>query len=181
MEVKEEAEDNAAGLEDLSFSHVNSNISNRHSCHSPCLVGVSANVPLDDGCSADLFLENVANANDVPEARAPTAGKPGFKGKQASKKLGRNGRRGSDRNAVTTANQPEARDILLLETKQKQVPSVIVGLPENLKFLYIEEIPATVDGLVDNGAPNTALAPCSHSSKCKVTKIQLIQQLGQAT
>jgi hypothetical protein len=81
MEVKEEAEDNAAGTEDLSFSHVNNNISNRHSCHSPCLVGVSADVPLDDGCSADLFLENVAGANDVPEARAPTAGKPGFKGK----------------------------------------------------------------------------------------------------
>ena len=81
MEVKEEAEDNAAGMEDVSFSHVNNNISNRHSCHSPCLVGVSADVPLDDGCSADLFLENVADANDVPEARAPTAGKLGFKGK----------------------------------------------------------------------------------------------------
>jgi hypothetical protein len=42
---------------------------------------------LDDGCSADLFLENVTDADDVPEARAPTAGKPGFKGKRASKNL----------------------------------------------------------------------------------------------
>jgi hypothetical protein len=64
-----------------------------------------------------------------------------------AKKLGCNGRRGGDRKAVTTANQPEARDILLLETKQ--VPPVIVGLPDNLKFLNIEEIPAIVDGLVD--------------------------------
>jgi hypothetical protein len=134
---------------------------------------------LDDGCSADLFLENVADADDVPETRAPTAGKPGLKGKQASKKLGCNGRRGGDRKAITTANQPEARDILLLETKQ--VPLVIVGLPDNLEFLDIEEIPAIVDGLVDNGAPNVALAPRSCSLKCKVTKIQLIQQLGQAT
>jgi hypothetical protein len=134
---------------------------------------------LDDGCSADLFLENVADANDVPEARAPSAGKPGFKGKQASKKLGRNGRRGGDRKAVTTANQPKTRDILLLETKQ--VPPVIVSLPDNLEFLDIEKIPAIVDGLVDNGTPKLALAPCSCSSKCKVTKIQLIQQLGQAT
>jgi hypothetical protein len=179
MEVKKEAEDNEAGTDDLSFSHINNNISNRHSCHSPCLVGVSADVPLDDGCSADLFPENVADANNVPEARAPTAGKLGFEGKQASKKSGRNGRRGGDRKAVTTPNQPEVRDILLLKTKQ--VPPVIVGLPDNLKFLDIEEIPAIVDGLVDNGAPNIALAPCSCSSKCKVTKIQLIQQLGQAT
>jgi hypothetical protein len=117
MEVKEEAEENAVGTEDLSFSHINNNISNRHSCHSPCLVGVSADVPLDDGCSADLFLENVADANDVPEARAPTAGKLGIKDKQASKKLGYNGRRGSDRKAITTTNQPKARGILLLETK----------------------------------------------------------------
>ncbi len=179
MEVKEEAKNNAAGMEDLSFSHVNNNISNRHSCHSPCLVGASVDVPLDDGCPADLFLENVADADDVPKARAPTAGKPGLKGKQASKKLECNGRRGSDRKAVPTANQPKARDIILLKTKQ--VPPVIVGLPDNLKFLNIEEIPAIVNGLVDNGAPNIALAPCSHSSKCKVTKIQLIQQLGQAT
>jgi hypothetical protein len=171
MEIKEEAEDNAAGTEDLSC--------NRHSCHSPCLVGVSADVPLDDGCSADLFLENVADADDVPEARAPTTGKLVFKGKQASKKLGCNSRRGGDRKAVTTANQPKARDILLLKTKQ--VPPVIVGLPYNLEFLDIEEIPAIVDGLVDTGAPNIALAPRSCSSKCKVTKIQLIQQLGQAT
>jgi len=124
---------------------------------------------LDDGCSADLFLENVADADDVPEARAPTAGKPGFKGKRASKKLCRNGRRGGDRKAVTTTNQPKARDILLLESEQ--VPQVIASLPDNLKFLYIEESPAIVDGLVDNGAPNIALAPCSCSSKCKVTKI----------
>jgi hypothetical protein len=57
MEVKEEAEDNAAETEDLSFSYINNDISNRHSCHSPCLVDVSADVPLDDGCSADYFLK----------------------------------------------------------------------------------------------------------------------------
>ncbi len=169
MEVKEEAEDDAVGMEDLSFSHVNNNISNRHLCHSTCLVGVSADVPLDDECSADLFLENVADADDVPETRSPTTRKPGFKGKQASKKLGRNGRRGGDRKAVTTTNQPKARDIHLLKTKQ--VPPVIVGLPDNLEFLNIEEIPAIVHGLVDNGSPNIALAPCYCSSKCKVTKI----------
>ncbi len=77
MEVKEEVEDNAAGTEDLSFSYVNNNISNQHPCHSPCLVGVSADVPLDDGCSADLLLKNVADADDVPEARAPGCRKAG--------------------------------------------------------------------------------------------------------
>jgi hypothetical protein len=57
MEVKEEAEYNAAGMEDLSISHVNDNISNRHSCHSPCLVGVSADVPLMMGVLQICFLK----------------------------------------------------------------------------------------------------------------------------
>ena len=43
-------------------------------------------------------------------------------------------------------------------------------------LLETEQVPAIV-----NDAPNIALAPRSRSSKCKVTKIQLIQQLGQAT
>ena len=43
-------------------------------------------------------------------------------------------------------------------------------------LLETEQVPAIV-----NDASNIALAPRSRSSKCKVTKIQLIQQLGQAT
>jgi hypothetical protein len=92
MEAKEvdaaemEAEDNAAGteewMEDLSVSVVDNSIIMQHSCHSPRLLGVSAEVPLNDRCSADLFTENVADADDVLKSRAPTAEKLGFKGKR---------------------------------------------------------------------------------------------------
>jgi hypothetical protein len=49
---------------------------------------------LDDRCSADLFTENVADADDenvadaddVLKLRAPPAGKLGFKGKRVNNK-----------------------------------------------------------------------------------------------
>ena len=153
-----EAKDDAAGTEewkeDLSVGIVDSNIVKRHSCHSPCLFGLSAEVPLDGGCSADVFTENmaddedgnVADAND--KLRAPPAGKLGFKGKRANKKIGHYGKRGG--------KQETCRTSLLLETKP--VPA-IVGLPDY--------------HLLVNDVPNIALAPRSCSSKFKVNQIQL--------
>ena len=131
--------------------------SKRHSCHPPCLFGVSAEVPLDVTENvSDARDENVADTDDVPKSRAPPARKLGFKGKRANKKFGRGFKRGGKQKACRTS--------LLLETEH--VPA-IVDLPEN--------------HLLVNDAPNIALAPRSRSSKCKVTKIQLIEQLGQAT
>ena len=117
---------------------------------------------MDGGCSADVFTENmaddedgnVADAND--KLRAPPAGKLGFKGKRANKKIGRGCKRGSKQKACRTSLLPET----------EQVPA-IVDLPENHVLV--------------NDAPNIALAPRSRSSKCKVNQIQLIQQLGHAT
>jgi hypothetical protein len=155
VEVAEmEAEDDAAGVDNT--------IIKRHSRHSPHLFGLSPEVPLDDGCSADLFTKNVVDDEDGNMAdankklRAPPAGKLGFKGKRANKKFGHYGKRGGKQKACRTS--------LLLKTKQ--VPA-IVGLPDY--------------HLLVNDVPNIALAPCScSSSKCKVNKIQLIQQLGHA-
>jgi hypothetical protein len=109
------AEDDAARTEewteDLSVGVVDNNIIKWHSCPSPRLFGVSAEVPLDDGCSADSFTENVADADDenvadaddVLKSRAPPAGKLGFKGKRANKKHGHNGKRGSKQKAGRTS------------------------------------------------------------------------------
>jgi len=147
----------AIGMQEVIGIVCNNITSKRHSCHSPCLFGVSAEVPLDVTENvADADDENVADTDDVPKSRAPPAGKLGFKGKRANKKFGRGCKRGSKQKACRTS--------LLLETEQ--VPA-IVDLPENHVLV--------------NDAPNIALAPRSRSSKCKVTKIQLIQQLGQAT
>jgi hypothetical protein len=138
----------AIGMQEVIGIVCNNITSKRHSCHSPCLFGVSAEVPLDVTESvADADDDNVADTDDVPKSRAPPAGKLGFKGKRANKKFGRGCKRGSKHKACRTS--------LLLETEQ--VPAIV------------------------NDAPNIALAPRSRSSKCKVTKIQLIQQLGQAT
>ena len=125
---------------------------------------LSAEVPLDDGCSVDLFTENVADtddenvadADDVLKLRAPPAGKLGFKGKRVNKKFGHYGKRGDKQKACRTS--------LLLETEQ--VPA-IVGLPDY--HLHVNDV------------HKIALAPHSCSSKCTVTTIQLIQQLGHAT
>ena len=147
----------AIGMQEVIGIVCNNITSKRHSCHSPCLFGVSAEVPLDVTESvADADDDNVADTDDVPKSRAPPAGKLGFKGKRANKKFGRGCKRGSKQKACRTS--------LLLETEQ--VPA-IVDLPENHVLV--------------NDAPNIALAPRSRSSKCKVTKIQLIQQLGHAT
>ena len=57
--------------------------SKRHSCHPPCLFGVSAEVPLDVTENvSDARDENVADTDDVPKSRAPPARKLGFKGKR---------------------------------------------------------------------------------------------------
>jgi hypothetical protein len=139
----------AIGIQEVIGIVCNNITSKRHSCHSPCLFGVSAEeVPLDVTENvADADDENVADTDDVTKSRAPPAGKLGFKGKRANKKIGRGFKRGGKQKACRTS--------LLLETEQ--VPAIV------------------------NDAPNIALAPRSRSSKCKVTKIQLIQQLGQAT
>jgi len=147
----------AIGIQEVIGIGCNNITSKRHSCHPPCLFGVSAEVPLDVTENvADAHDENVADTDDVPKSRAPPAGKLGFKGKRANKKFGRGFKRGGKQKACRTS--------LLLETEH--VPA-IVDLPEN--------------HLLVNDAPNIALAPRSRSSKCKVTKIQLIEQLGQAT
>ena len=147
----------AIGIQEVIGIVCNNITSKRHSCHSPCLFGVSAEeVPLDVTENvADADDENVADTDDVTKSRAPPAGKLGFKEKRANKKIGRGFKRGGKQKACRTS--------LLLETEQ--VPA-IVDLPEN--------------HLLVNDAPTIALAPRSRSSKCKVTKIQLIQQLGQA-
>ena len=49
------------------------------------------------------------------------------------------------------------------------------------KACMTAQIPAIVAGLPNSVEPNIAPATCSHYSKCKVAKIQMIQHLGLAT
>ena len=81
----------AIGIQEVIGIVCNNITSKRHSCHSPCLFGVSAEeVPLDVTENvADADDENVADTDDVTKSRAPPAGKLGFKGKRANKKFGR--------------------------------------------------------------------------------------------
>jgi hypothetical protein len=81
----------AIGMQEVIGIVCNNITSKRHSCHSPCLFGVSAEeVPLDVTENvADADDENLADTDDVTKSRAPPAGKLGFKGKRANKKFGR--------------------------------------------------------------------------------------------
>ena len=85
------SQEEAIGIQEVIGIVCNNITSKRHSCHSPCLFGVSAEeVPLDVTENvADADDENVADTDDVTKSRAPPAGKLGFKGKRANKKFGR--------------------------------------------------------------------------------------------
>jgi hypothetical protein len=79
----------AIGIQEVIGIVCNNITSKRHSCHSPCLFGVSAEeVPLDVTENvADADDENLADTDDVTKSRAPPAGKLGFKGKRAKNNL----------------------------------------------------------------------------------------------